>query len=296
MQNGVMVVFLLYCSFNITYGINNYKTEINFNQEKYLLTNDINLNNLPLNHNDNISSQNDSLLQHNTETQQYDILENYNRNAFRLNTTLDRYVLDPITMIYVSYVPDPLRNSIGNFFNNLSDFITLSNDILQVNGLAIMQNFMRICINSTVGILGLIDVASGLGLERKNNTFGNTLRKYGWTNSSYLVLPLLGPSTIRDAFGLVPDLALNPTWYIIPSQYNYLSASLFTLNQLNIKEQTVKQYGDLLKTSLDPYITIRDLYLSQKGEKIPTQNIEDFIENYSSEENNITNTQHNTNI
>lgn len=199
-----------------------------------------------------------------------DRFENYNRNAYRMNSTLDKNFIRPTTVFYVTYVPQPFRSAIQNFFNNLRDFVTLGNDILQLAGISTMHNIMRITINSTIGIVGLIDVSTSLGLPQEKNSFGQTFKVYGWKNSSYIVLPFLGSSTVRDSIGLIPDTLFNPTWWIIPRQYNYISVGLFTVNAIDSRSKYL-DYDDVLDTSLDPYVTIREFYLQGVNENA-TQN------------------------
>ncbi len=200
-----------------------------------------------------------------------DRFESYNRNTYKFNDTLDRNVVRPAAVGYVTYVPDPLRIIIQNFFNNLRDCVTLGNDILQLNGEDSMHNLMRISINSTFGLLGIIDVSSSMGLKRHTNTFGKTLQVYGWKHSSYFIIPILGPSTVRDAVGMIPDTFFNPTWWIIPNQYSYISVGLFVVNGIDQRAKLL-DYDQLLYDSIDPYSTMRDLYLQSSGEVVPTDN------------------------
>lgn len=205
-----------------------------------------------------------------------DPFQNYNRNAYRMNDTLDKHMIRPVTVWYITYIPSPFRLAINNFYNNLRDFVTLGNDVLQLNGMASMQNVMRISINSVFGIAGIIDVSSSLGLMRHKNTFGTTLKVYGWKNSSYYVIPLLGPSTVRDALGMIPDLYFNPTWYIIPGQYLYVSVGLFVVNAIDTRSQFLG-FDQILQTSIDPYTTVRDTYLQSIGEQVPQASNESNI-------------------
>ncbi|MDQ5920061.1 MAG: phospholipid-binding lipoprotein MlaA [Pseudomonadota bacterium] len=220
-----------------------------------------------------------------------DRLENYNRNAYRMNDTLDKNFVRPAAVGYTTYVPSTIRAGIQNFFNNLRDFITLGNDILQLSGENAMHNVMRIAINSTFGIAGLIDVSSSLGLFQHTNSFGRTLQAYGWKHSTYFVIPLLGPSTVRDAIGIIPDTIFNPTWWIIPGQYNYVSVGLFAINGIDMRAKYL-DFDDLLDTSIDPYTTLRDTYLQAHGESAPTStsdnnnevNIDNLIDDDSTPE------------
>jgi|GEM_PF-5010235 len=195
-----------------------------------------------------------------------DRFENYNRNAYRMNDKIDKAIIRPTAVAYIAYVPLPLRLVFSNFFNNLRDFVTLGNDILQLDGPSSMKNIMRISVNTTLGLGGILDISTSIGLLQNKNSFGNTMRVYGWSTSSYYVIPLLGPSTVRDALGLIPDTAFNPTWLIFND--NYISVGLFTLNAINNRAQFLG-FDKILNTSLDPYVTMRDTYLSAIGETAP---------------------------
>lgn len=190
-----------------------------------------------------------------------DPYENYNRPVFAFNMTVDHYILRPVTVGY-TYIPDPIREALGNFYNNLRDIVSLANDILQLDGIDTMQTTMRIAINSTFGILGLIDVASSMGLPQYTNTFGNTLKRWGWTDSNYFLIPFMGPGTVRDQVGIAPDIYFNPLFYIINDPY--VSWSIFGINLLDQRSKYLGQ-DELLEQTLDPYATIRDLYLQKNG-------------------------------
>lgn len=196
-----------------------------------------------------------------------DRLETYNRAVFKMNETIDRNAIRPTAVAYITYVPDPVRYVLQSFFNNLRDFVTLGNDILQLQGQDSMHNVMRISINSTIGILGMIDISSSMGLKQHTNTFGKTMQTYGWTHSSYFVVPGLGPSTVRDSIGMIPDALFNPTWWIFSDPY--ISVGLFAVNAID-KRSKYLDYDQILYTSIDPYTTMRDAYLQSSGEKIPT--------------------------
>ncbi|MCX8514969.1 MAG: hypothetical protein RL017_235 [Pseudomonadota bacterium] len=199
---------------------------------------------------------------------QIDPYENYNRHVYSVNAAIDRTVVRPAAVAYVNYVPEPIRSVAQNFFNNLRDFVTLANDILQFNGMDSMKNFMRIAINSTFGLAGLIDISSNLGLMQNKNTFGRTLQVYGWKHSSYFIIPFLGPSTVRDAIGNIPDNVFNPTWWLIPDNYVYVSIGLNVTNLLD-KRAKFLDFDQLLATSIDPYATLRYTYLQAHNELPP---------------------------
>ncbi len=205
----------------------------------------------------NLSNSNFNMLSIN-HTNNNDPLQSYNRIIFNFNTKADFYVVKPSAQFYIKYIPLPIRTIIANFFNNLKDFISLGNDILQLNGQNTMEDTMRIALNTGVGLFGSIDVASQLGLVRHGNNFAKTLQQYGWYESSYFVIPLMGPSTIRDTIGLAPDIIFNPTWYLINS--DYISIGLFTISAIDTRAKFLNS-DQLIYDSLDPYITMRDFYL-----------------------------------
>lgn len=203
-----------------------------------------------------------------TGTNPNDPYEAYNRQIFAANMAMDKYALRPITVGY-TYVPDPIRGAISNFYTNLRDFVSLGNDILQLDGMNTMQTTMRIALNTTFGLLGLIDVASSLGLPEYKNTFGNTLKRWGWTDSSYFLVPFLGPGTVRDQLGIVPDVYFNPLFWVINDPW--VSWSIFAVNLLDSRSKYLDQ-DQLLEQTLDPYATLRDLYLQKNGAyKYPTE-------------------------
>ncbi len=207
-----------------------------------------------------------------------DPYESYNRKIFFFNAVLDKTMLRPVAVVYKDYTPDPLQLIINNFYNNLRDFVSLGNDALQLNALATMQTTMRISINTVFGVFGFIDVASSLGLQRELNSFGNTFKAYGWKNSSYIVIPLLGSSTVRDGIGLVPDVFFNPTWYLFS---DWISFTNFGIGLINTRSNFIGIDTQIEQMSLDPYITIRDLYMQSRGyiaeSQIDNTNIDDLI-------------------
>jgi phospholipid-binding lipoprotein MlaA len=196
-----------------------------------------------------------------------DRFESFNRLVYKSNAKVDKYILRPVAVGY-SHIPFPFRYAIGNFLNNLSTVVFLGNYILQLNGKQVMGNIMRFGINSTFGVFGLIDVASSLNLPSAPTTFGDTLRIYGWKNSSYLMLPILGPSTVRDSIGRIPDIVANPSWWLLPDRY---SIGVYVVNVVNTRANLLVT-DNILNTSLDPYSTLRDIYLGQRNEVIKLNN------------------------
>jgi hypothetical protein len=148
------------------------------------------------------------------------------------------------------------------------------------------QTTMRISINSTFGLLGLIDVSSSLGLPQYTNTFGNTMKAWGWQDSNYFLVPFLGPATFRDQLGIIPDVYFNPLFWIIHDPW--ISYSIFAINLIDQRSQYLGQ-DNLLTQTLDPYATVRDVYLQRKGAyKYPSEsqgNESESVDNLIDEEN-----------
>ena len=136
--------------------------------------------------------------------------EGFNRAMFAFNETLDKYFLKPVAQGYDYITPAPVRTGIGNFFNNIGEIPTVANDLLQGKFKQAGMDSTRFLVNTTVGIAGLMDIGSRIGLDRHDEDFGQTLGYWGMGSGPYLMLPLLGPSTIRDSAGLVPDYFISP--------------------------------------------------------------------------------------
>lgn len=140
----------------------------------------------------------------------YDPWEKVNRSIFTFNDTLDYYALKPVARGYDKVMPAPLQKGVGNFFNNIGEVRTIFNDLLQLKFKQAGLDSTRLLVNSTVGIFGLIDIGSRIGLDRHEEDFGQTLGYWGVGSGPYLVLPLLGPNTLRDTAGFVPDYMMSP--------------------------------------------------------------------------------------
>ncbi len=203
-----------------------------------------------------------------------DPYEKMNRSIFTFNDFLDNNFLVPVSTVYNKIMPKPLNKGIYNFFGNLNNFPTIANDLLQGNFYQATSDSWRFAVNSTAGAGGLFDVASNMGLDPNTEDFGLTLARWGYTDSSYIVLPFFGPSTVRDALGLPVD-------YYFFSPYNYVpnSRAVYTLYALNIvsKRANLLQYQGLYnQIALDRYVFIRSAYLQQRENAIErNQNLSD---------------------
>src|SRR5882672_9852009 len=187
--------------------------------------------------------------------------EVYNRHMFEFNERADQYVLTPVAKGYSKVVPEPVRDCIGNIFRNLGDVGNAINNLLQGKPYEATSDICRIAINSTVGLLGCFDVASKVGLTRSNEDFGQTLGRWGVGSGPYFVLPLLGPSTVRDTFGRVADTYTDPVTYI---NYDAYAIAAQALRLIDVRAGLL-QAGRLLEgAALDKYQFVRDGYLQRR--------------------------------
>lgn len=194
-----------------------------------------------------------------------DPFETFNRQAFALNDTLDKVVLKPTAKVYTTVIPPPVVTGINNAFDNLSMIPTILNDLLQWNIYQALQDNGRLMINSIIGIGGLIDVASHVGYPAHYTDFGITLAKWGVTQSPYLVLPILGPSTIRDAIAIPATYYMSIYPYINPLAARY---GLLGLNVLSRRAQLL-EFADLIdEITFDPYIFQRNAYLQNRQQML----------------------------
>lgn len=195
-----------------------------------------------------------------------DPLEGLNRGIYKFNDTADKAVIKPIAGAYKAVLPSPVRSGVNNFFNNLGTFVTAINDLLQFKFSKVMDDAGRFVINSTVGILGVVDVASMDNVPRNNEDFGQTLGYWGVGNGAYLVLPFLGPSSLRDTTGLVVDIvAFDPISYIDnPRIRNQLRLVKF----IDKRAQYLPASDLLDEAALDPYVFMRDAYLQRRENQV----------------------------
>ncbi|GED21794.1 MlaA family lipoprotein [Halomonas halmophila] len=184
--------------------------------------------------------------------------EGFNRGVFAFNETLDRYALKPVAQGYRFVTPDPVETGVGNFFSNLGEIRTTLNSLLQGKGSNASASTGRFLLNSTVGVLGVFDVASQIGLHAREEDFGQTLGSWGVASGPYLVLPLLGPSTLRDTGGLPVDMYTYPTTYIEDDAVRYSLTGLRVIDtRAGLLDQEKLIQGDR-------YSFIRDSWLQRR--------------------------------
>lgn len=195
-----------------------------------------------------------------------DPLEPLNRAVFAFNLKVDEVVLEPAARGYRAAVPAPGRDAVRNFLRNLSAPVMLANDLLQGNLDLAAQTSWGFVMNSIVGIGGLFDVASN---EPHDEDVGQTLAVWGVPEGPYLMLPFGGPSTVRDAVGIVGDRALDPFgyWIALPDNARFFAARAVT-GAVDARERTLEELNDLQRSSLDFYVTMRSLYRQARSDQI----------------------------
>jgi len=190
-----------------------------------------------------------------------DPLESWNRGVWRFNDAVDRAVLKPVATVYQDHVPGLVRQGVGNFFANLQDAWTAVNSVLQLKGQAAAESFTRFWVNSFFGLAGVLDVASEMQIPRHNEDFGQTLGHWGVGAGPYLVLPLLGPSTLRDTTALPADWRGDLVTHV---EDPAMRASLLGLRIVHRRAGLLKQEGVMEQAALDRYVFMRDAYLQYR--------------------------------
>ncbi len=193
-----------------------------------------------------------------------DPFERVNRQTFAFNDKFDRYFAKPVAQGYVALVPKAFRLCINSGFSNLLEIRNAINDILQIKPVGAASDTGRLAINSTLGVFGCFDVATKMGLEYRGEDFGLTLARYGVGTGPYVVLPLLGPSDVRDAIGLVPDSYMNPVSYVTPMHDRY---ALIGANLIDTRAVLLDATNLIEQAALDRYQFTRDAYFQRRRNK-----------------------------
>lgn len=191
-----------------------------------------------------------------------DPYEHFNRRTYAFNHEIDRVFIRPIARTYDVILPWQVKKGVSNFFSNINEISTFANDILQLDLHESVDDLSRFLINSTIGIGGLFDVASLMGLEKNYEDLGLTFAKWGAKNSPYIVLPFLGPSTVRDAIALpINYYALSPWPYVEPAELQFGGLAL---KMIDLRAKLLP--GDkVVADSFDPYAFVRDAYLQRRA-------------------------------
>ena len=194
-----------------------------------------------------------------------DPLEPMNRSITKFNDGLDGYVLKPVATGYRDYTPEPVQKGVSNFFRNLSDVFSTLNNGLQLKGRETAESLMRVVVNTTFGIYGIFDFASDIGLQRHPEDFGQTLGYWGVPDGPYLVLPVFGPSTVRDASVVPLELTLDP----VSKHDDVAVRNTAIVTRVVDKRATLLATEKLLDgAALDKYSFTRDAYLQFRRNQV----------------------------
>ncbi|MBC8025474.1 MAG: VacJ family lipoprotein [Steroidobacteraceae bacterium] len=197
--------------------------------------------------------------------------ERFNRTSFAVNDALDRAALKPVAKAYKKVTPRFMRTGINNFFSNLDNISTVINDVLQGKGKQAGRDSARFLMNSTLGLGGLFDPATAAGLEKNDEDFGQTLGKWGVKSGPYLMLPVLGPSTLRDSIARFPEQYTNPVQYLEDDSTRFIITGIGVIDMraglLDLDAQIEKSY--------DKYAFIRNAWLQRREYQVTDGNVED---------------------
>ena len=207
-----------------------------------------------------------------------DCFEGVNRATFAFNQGLDKIIFKPVSKAY-RYLPVPIRKGTGNIVNNLSNLVTIPNNIFQGDFLKAGTNVARLTINSTVGILGIFDVATAMGfVGYEKEDYGQTLGVLGVKEGCYLVLPVLGPSTVRDTVGTLTSFIGGDPWYnvTVRNDTQYVKESDYYVSRgtagVDFRAKNIESFDNLKENSMDFYASVRSLYLQDRQQKILNSN------------------------
>lgn len=199
-----------------------------------------------------------------------DPYEETNRGWHDTNVALDRTVIKPVSMAYGTVVPDPLRKGLANVSDTLSIPGAVVNDALQLQLGDAVHNAARFAVNATVGIAGLFDPATGMGLESRDSDFGQTLSVWGMGEGAYVVLPAYGPSTERDTLGLIVDMALDPVGHLLGTPESSYKTGLTVAEMADKRYRYSDLYESVLYDSADAYTQMRLTYLDSRRYELGT--------------------------
>ena len=217
-----------------------------------------------------------------------DCFESVNRGIFAFNQGLDKVIFKPLSKGYRK-LPQPIRSGTSNVLSNLGNVVTIPNNILQGQIKDAGINSLRLILNSTLGIAGIFDVASYYGLEKNDKEdYGQTLGTWGVGEGCYFVLPVLGPTTIRDSIGSLANVMGGDAWYnvTVANDTQYFNEADYYLSRVmsgvDFRAKNLESFDSLEKTSIDLYASIRSLYLQDRNRKI--KNLDEETETMSDDD------------
>jgi phospholipid-binding lipoprotein MlaA len=197
-----------------------------------------------------------------------DPYEQTNRAIFGFNVTLDQEIFLPGAIFYVKSVPEPVRDGVHNVLSNLDVPTTFANDMLQGELDRGGESMMRLIVNTTVGVGGIFDVATKIGIPYHTEDFGQTLAVYGMPEGPYLMLPVLGPDPPRDLLGDIADVFLDPTTYIALREHTWYSVGRGFMNSMDSRSRNIDTLEAVRQTSVDFYASVRSLYRQNRDNEI----------------------------
>ena len=190
-----------------------------------------------------------------------DPVEGFNRAMYGFNEGLDKVIIKPVATGYETVLPSPLQTGVANFFSNIADLMIGVNNLLQGKPAQAASVAGRVLVNTTVGFLGILDVASTMGMEKHEEDFGQTFGRWGMDDGAYVVWPFFGPRTVRDTIGLAFDLATDPLTYVdhVPTRN-----TLWAVRLVSNRAELLKADKVIEEAALDKYSYVRDAYLQRR--------------------------------
>lgn len=200
------------------------------------------------------------------QANQNDPFEGFNRKVYAFNDVVDKAIIKPVAQGYNFILPNPVQKGIANFFSNIGEIPNIANDVMQGKVPWALTDTWRLIINTTAGIGGLFNVASKLGLPSHHQDFGLTLAYWGMKPMPFLMIPFLGPSTIRDTIGIPVNWALNPAIFVFNSYIfdDYRGYIITAVDVISIRDSLLPT-DKLREESFDPYVFVRDAYLQRRA-------------------------------
>ena len=225
-----------------------------------------------------VASANEKILKKNDPTEIKDCHEGFNRAIFAVNKGLDNVIFEPVARVY-RVLPSPVRSGVSNSLDNLSNLVTIPNNVLQGEFRKAGSNTGRFIINTTLGILGFIDVAEKIGFEEyEKEDYGQSMAVQGIGPGCYLVLPVLGPSTVRDTAGSFVNILGGDAWYNVTVRNNtqHFEDSDYIVSRLtagvDFRAKNIESFDNLEKNAVDFYASVKSLYLQDRQQKILNSN------------------------
>lgn len=212
------------------------------------------------------------------ESNPADPYERYNRFMFKINDTADKYVMTPVTRGYRAVTPRPVRQGVSNFFDNLRDVVSMGSNLLRLDIKRASEDLVRVGVNTTFGLGGLINIADAGGIPNNKNTLGDTFATWGWKNSNYFVYPLTGPSTLRDSIGSTITYAYPVKNAVFETSAGRIGSSV--VGAVDTRERYLDLTDSLQDAAIDKYAYTRDIFMKmraqQTGARLPQGSDDDI--------------------